>query len=81
MSLSYARGADVPLLEMTLSEALRQAATAAAIDKDGWLHTGDLAVMHANGYFSFKGRAKETIVRGGESIYPREVENFRCEAR
>jgi fatty-acyl-CoA synthase len=51
-------------------------ATAAAIDRDGWLHTGDLAVMHANGYFSFKGRAKETIIRGGENIYPREVENF-----
>lgn len=52
------------------------AATAEAIDADGWLHTGDLAVMHANGYFSFKGRAKETIIRGGENIYPREVENY-----
>jgi fatty-acyl-CoA synthase len=52
------------------------AATAAAIDGDGWLHTGDLAVMHPNGYFSFKGRAKDTIIRGGENIYPREVENF-----
>jgi fatty-acyl-CoA synthase len=51
-------------------------ATAEAIDSEGWLHTGDLAVMHANGYFSFKGRAKETIIRGGENIYPREVENF-----
>ena len=38
--------------------------------------TGDLAVMHANGYFSFKGRAKDTIIRGGENIYPREVEDF-----
>jgi len=46
------------------------------IDSEGWLHTGDLAVMHTNGYFSFKGRAKETIIRGGENIYPREVENF-----
>ena len=51
-------------------------ATAEAIDSDGWLHTGDLAVMHANGYFSFKGRAKDTIIRGGENIYPREVEEF-----
>ena len=52
------------------------AATAEAIDQDGWLHTGDLAVMHANGYFSFRGRAKDTIIRGGENIYPREVEDF-----
>ena len=52
------------------------AGTAEVIDSEGWLHTGDLAVMHANGYFSFKGRAKETIIRGGENIYPREVENF-----
>ena len=51
-------------------------ATAEVIDGDGWLRTGDLAVMHANGYFSFKGRAKDTIIRGGENIYPREVENF-----
>ena len=51
-------------------------ATAAVIDKDGWLHTGDLAVMRPDGYFSFKGRAKETIIRGGENIYPREVEDF-----
>jgi fatty-acyl-CoA synthase len=51
-------------------------ATAQAVDPDGWLHTGDLAVMHANGYFSFRGRAKDTIIRGGENIYPREVEDF-----
>jgi len=50
--------------------------TAGAIDSEGWLHTGDLAVMHADGYFSFKGRAKDTIIRGGENIYPREVEDF-----
>ena len=51
-------------------------ATAAAVDSDGWLHTGDLAHMHENGYFSFRGRAKDTIIRGGENIYPREVEEF-----
>jgi len=51
-------------------------ATAAVIDREGWLHTGDLAVMRPDGYFSFKGRAKETIIRGGENIYPREVEDF-----
>ena len=52
------------------------AATAEAIDNEGWLHTGDLAVMRADGYFSFKGRAKDTIIRGGENIYPREIEDF-----
>jgi fatty-acyl-CoA synthase len=51
-------------------------ATAEVIDADGWLHTGDLAVMHPDGYFSFKGRAKDTIIRGGENIYPREIEDF-----
>ncbi|MEO8591855.1 MAG: AMP-binding protein [Candidatus Solibacter sp.] len=51
-------------------------ATAAVIDADGWLHTGDLAAMHEDGYFSFRGRAKDTIIRGGENIYPREVEDF-----
>ena len=46
------------------------------IDEEGWLHTGDLAVMRPDGYFRFKGRAKDTIIRGGENIYPREVEDF-----
>ena len=51
-------------------------ATQQAVDAEGWLHTGDLAVMRPDGYFSFKGRAKETIIRGGENVYPREVEDF-----
>jgi len=51
-------------------------ATAKTIDHEGWLHTGDLAVLRPDGYFSFRGRAKETIIRGGENIYPREIEDF-----
>ncbi len=51
-------------------------ATAAAIDPDGWLHTGDLAVMREDGYFGIRGRSKEMIIRGGENIYPREIEEF-----
>ncbi len=51
-------------------------ATAKVIDSEGWLHTGDLAVMRPDQYFSFKGRSKDTIIRGGENIYPREVEDF-----
>ena len=52
------------------------AATAAAVDADGWLHTGDLAVMREDGNFRITGRAKEMIIRGGENIYPREIEEF-----
>lgn len=50
--------------------------TAAAIDKDGWLHTGDLAVMDEEGYCKITGRIKDMIIRGGENIYPREIEEF-----
>ena len=51
-------------------------ATAAAIDKDGWLHTGDLAIRLPNGYFKITGRLKDMVIRGGENIYPREIEEF-----
>ena len=51
-------------------------ATALAIDKDNWLHTGDLAVMDENGYCKITGRIKNMIIRGGENIYPREIEEF-----
>ena len=51
-------------------------ATRRAIDPDGWLHTGDLATMRPDGYFRITGRAKDMIIRGGENIYPREVEEF-----
>lgn len=52
------------------------AATQEAIDSDGWLHTGDLAVMNENGYCKITGRLKDMIIRGGENIYPREIEEF-----
>lgn len=51
-------------------------ATKEAIDEDGWLHTGDLAVMDENGYFKITGRLKDMIIRGGENVYPREIEEF-----
>lgn len=51
-------------------------ATAAAIDEDGWLHTGDLAVMDEEGYFNVTGRLKDMIIRGGENIYPKELEEL-----
>jgi fatty-acyl-CoA synthase len=50
--------------------------TAAAIDDDGWMHTGDLAVMDDQGYVAITGRIKDLIIRGGENISPREVEEF-----
>ena len=51
-------------------------ATAKAVDKENWLHTGDLAIMDENGYCRITGRIKDMIIRGGENIYPREIEEF-----
>ena len=51
-------------------------ATAAAIDKDGWLHTGDLACKTPEGNYRITGRLKDMIIRGGENIYPKEIEEF-----
>jgi fatty-acyl-CoA synthase len=51
-------------------------ATAKAIDESGWLHSGDLGTMDEDGYVRITGRLKEMIIRGGENIYPREIEDF-----
>src|SRR5574344_445907 len=53
-----------------------QEATAEAIDKNGWLHSGDLGVKDPDGYYRVTGRIKDMIIRGGENIYPREIEEF-----
>jgi fatty-acyl-CoA synthase len=51
-------------------------ATAEAVDAEGWLHSGDLGTMDANGYFKITGRIKDMIIRGGENVYPREIEEY-----
>lgn len=51
-------------------------ATAQVIDKDGWLHSGDLATKDSDGFYHITGRIKDMIIRGGENIYPREIENY-----
>ncbi len=51
-------------------------ATAQAVDEEGWLHTGDLGTQDENGYFKITGRLKDMIIRGGENVYPREIEEF-----
>ena len=53
-----------------------EAKTREAIDADGWMHTGDLATMDAQGYVNIVGRIKDMVIRGGENIYPREIEEF-----
>jgi fatty-acyl-CoA synthase len=50
--------------------------TAEAIDAEGWMHTGDLAVMREDGYCNIVGRIKDMVIRGGENVYPREIEEF-----
>ncbi|MEI7714068.1 MAG: AMP-binding protein [Rhodospirillales bacterium] len=50
--------------------------TEQAIDKNGWMHTGDLATMDDDGYLNIVGRIKDMVIRGGENIYPREIEEF-----
>ena len=50
--------------------------TAEAIDADGFMHTGDLATMDDEGYVNIVGRIKDMIIRGGENVYPREIEEF-----
>ncbi len=51
-------------------------ATAAAIDEDGWLHSGDILLRQPDGYFRVTGRLKDMIIRGGENVYPKEIEDF-----
>jgi fatty-acyl-CoA synthase len=51
-------------------------ATAEVIDKDGWLHSGDLGIKNEQGNYVITGRIKDMIIRGGENIYPREIEEF-----
>jgi fatty-acyl-CoA synthase len=50
--------------------------TAEAIDAEGWMHTGDLATMDTEGYVNIVGRIKDLVIRGGENVYPREIEEF-----
>jgi len=52
------------------------AKTGEAIDAGGWMHTGDLATMDDNGYVNIVGRLKDMVIRGGENVYPREIEEF-----
>ena len=66
-----ARGYNIMKGYYKMPEATRQ-----AIDEDGWLHTGDLAMVDENGYYKITGRIKDMIIRGGENIYPKEIEDF-----
>ena len=53
-----------------------EVATREAIDSEGWMHTGDLATMDQEGYINIVGRIKDMVIRGGENVYPREIEEF-----
>ena len=66
-----ARGYNIMRGYYKMEEATRQ-----AIDEEGWLHTGDLAIVDENGYYKITGRIKDMIIRGGENIYPKEIEEF-----
>jgi len=66
-----ARGYNVMKGYYKMEEATKQ-----AIDGDGWLHTGDIAVVDEDGYYKITGRLKDMIIRGGENIYPKEIEEF-----
>jgi len=66
-----ARGYNIMKGYYKMEEATRQ-----AIDEDGWLHSGDLAMVDENGYYKITGRIKDMIIRGGENIYPKEIEEF-----
>lgn len=72
------RGQSGELLTRGYSVMLRywddEARTAEAIDENGWMHTGDLAVMDDDGYVNIVGRIKDMLIRGGENVYPREIE-------
>ena len=50
--------------------------TAEVLDADGWMHTGDLGIMNEAGYLDISGRIKDMVIRGGENVYPREIEEF-----
>jgi fatty-acyl-CoA synthase len=70
------RGYSVMLGYWPLHHPEGEEKTREAIDPDGWMHTGDLAEMREDGYCNIVGRIKDMVIRGGENIYPREIEEF-----
>ncbi|HEY3527897.1 MAG TPA: AMP-binding protein [Nocardioides sp.] len=70
------RGYSVMLGYWPLHDEGGRQKTAEAIDADGWMHTGDLAEMREDGYCNIVGRIKDMVIRGGENVYPREIEEF-----
>jgi fatty-acyl-CoA synthase len=70
------RGYSVMLGYWPLDDRAAREQTAEAIDGDGWMHTGDLAEMREDGYCNIVGRIKDMVIRGGENVYPREIEEF-----